>query len=283
MKKNYLLKPLVTKGIIFTLVILLICGSPSFAIASTSVSKVTVNYCRDMYNPTTMCPKIELGWSRVKGVTGYQVYFGVGYDKNNIKYKKIATTTRTTYKVNVVNDEYRPQERQFTVSNGDYDCYYNYKVRAYKIINGENYYGKFSAIKSTYILDSTYDGQSAYIAYMMLSYELKYPDTLKIHTVYLGPAQVFDKGSNEYLKREEAGAYQQLGRTIYVEYTAKNDLNMDVRGWIRVDVYPLKSDLTKFQPFISHPSGVPSSLEMTLNHIAVFKANKYIKVMQPIN
>jgi len=72
---------------------------------------------------------IKVSWSKVSGAKGYQVYRAVGKDGS---YKKVKTTTGISY----------------TDSNVKAGKNYYYKVRAYRVVNGNNRYGLYGGTKS---------------------------------------------------------------------------------------------------------------------------------------
>ncbi len=70
---------------------------------------------------------ITLTYKKVKNVVGYKIY-----RMENDKFVHIKTTNKTTYKD----------------SNLKYNKTYQYKIRAYKKVNGKTIFGKYSSIKS---------------------------------------------------------------------------------------------------------------------------------------
>ncbi len=68
-------------------------------------------------------------WNKVKGASQYEVYRSTS---KKGKYKKIATTKKTTY-----TDKKLKGKKK-----------YYYKVRVSKKINKKNYYSSYSAVKS---------------------------------------------------------------------------------------------------------------------------------------
>lgn len=70
--------------------------------------------------------KVSLTWDKVKGATGYQVY----YSDNGRKFTKLKTTTKTS----------------FSTTKLEKDSSFQFKVRAYSRVNGKTYYGAFSDV-----------------------------------------------------------------------------------------------------------------------------------------
>lgn len=74
--------------------------------------------------------KVTLQWKKVKGATGYAIYRKI----KGGKYKRIATVKgNTTFK--------------YTDKDLTKDSIYYYKIRAYRKVDGKNYYGKYSTVK----------------------------------------------------------------------------------------------------------------------------------------
>jgi fibronectin type 3 domain-containing protein len=73
---------------------------------------------------------ITLNWNQVNGATGYQVYM---YDNGINQWVQVKDMKSTTYKP------------------ADFSSYhtYQYKVRAYKLINGQKIYGSISSVSTT--------------------------------------------------------------------------------------------------------------------------------------
>ena len=71
---------------------------------------------------------IKLSWSKVFGADGYEVYRATSKKST---YKKVKTTVKTSFK----NVNLKAGKNYF------------YKVRAYKVIDGQKVYGEFSSVK----------------------------------------------------------------------------------------------------------------------------------------
>lgn len=97
--------------------------------ASVKVGKVTLNSA-EFFDGT-----VTLSWNKVSGASGYKIYMSDVYEGG---YKRIAT----------VSGNYR-SEHKFTAPKTD-DSYYYIKMRAYKVVDGKIYYGKYSDVKSFY-------------------------------------------------------------------------------------------------------------------------------------
>lgn len=74
--------------------------------------------------------RLRLNWSTVDGVDGYQIYF---YDKSQGKYIKLKTVSSDTL--------------TYVSKNLEPNTSYKFKVRAYKRINGKNYFASFAYLK----------------------------------------------------------------------------------------------------------------------------------------
>lgn len=92
-----------------------------------SVKKVTI---KKVKSPSKK--KIEVSWKKVSGVSGYQVY--VGLNKKFTKGKKTVTVKGASKTKAVIKNVKRKK-------------WYYAKVRAYKNVNGEKKYGKWSSVK----------------------------------------------------------------------------------------------------------------------------------------
>lgn len=113
------------------------------AFSRPSKVKITVslgNESADGKGPYDNVPKIN--WSKVAGATGYEVYRTI---EGKNRYKKIATTTATTFR-----DGYKRKNGYSSYKN------YEYKVRAYRVVNGKKIYGVFSE-SNHYVPDWTID------------------------------------------------------------------------------------------------------------------------------
>ncbi len=73
--------------------------------------------------------RIRLNWNKVSGASGYQIYY---YDKSTKKFTKLMTVSS--------------QELTYICTKLKASTEYKFKVRAYKKINGANYFGSFSPI-----------------------------------------------------------------------------------------------------------------------------------------
>ncbi|WP_455538463.1 GH25 family lysozyme [Terrisporobacter sp.] len=73
---------------------------------------------------------ISFSWDKIDDVTGYKIY---KYDEASKSYKHLKTI-----KDNNINT--------YTNKNLNSSSIYNYKIRAYKVIDGTTYYGKYSSI-----------------------------------------------------------------------------------------------------------------------------------------
>lgn len=73
--------------------------------------------------------RIRLNWEKVSGATGYQIYY---YNKSAKKYTKLMTISS--------------QDLTYVCTNLKASTEYKFKVRAYKRINGANYFGSCSSI-----------------------------------------------------------------------------------------------------------------------------------------
>ena len=95
-----------------------------------ALAKVTVGLDKAKITKKTAKKKqITLKWNKVTGAKNYQVYRAT---KKTGKYKKVATTTKTSY----TNKKLKKNKKYF------------YKVRAIAVAGGKTYQGAFSAIAS---------------------------------------------------------------------------------------------------------------------------------------
>lgn len=95
------------------------------SVAILPVSAVSVSQVKNLKVVETDEDEIEVRWSKIKGVNGYQVYIKA----ENGSWKKVLTT-----KDNEADIEKLSSAKTYTV-----------KVRAYKKSGSKNYYGKFSS------------------------------------------------------------------------------------------------------------------------------------------
>lgn len=82
---------------------------------------------------TSSTSNTKLYWNNVSGVNGYEVWM---YNSNSGKYEKIKTIKNAS-------------TLSYTKSNLSSSTIYKYKIRAYKIVNGNKYYGSFSKVLTT--------------------------------------------------------------------------------------------------------------------------------------
>ena len=73
-----------------------------------------------------------LKWKKIKGVSGYEIFYAIGKKKNWKRAKTIkkANTTKLTWK------KLKSRKK------------YYFKIKAYKIVGGKKYSGKYSKIRS---------------------------------------------------------------------------------------------------------------------------------------
>ena len=73
-----------------------------------------------------------LKWKKIKGVSGYEIFYAIGKKKNwkRAKTNKKANTTKLTWK------KLKSRKK------------YYFKIQAYKIVGGKKYSGKYSKIRS---------------------------------------------------------------------------------------------------------------------------------------
>ena len=75
---------------------------------------------------------ITLSWDKLDDITGYKIY---KYDSDSNSYKLLKTISNNT-------------TTKYTDSNLNSATAFKYKVRAYKVVDGSNYYGSYSNILS---------------------------------------------------------------------------------------------------------------------------------------
>ena len=88
---------------------------------------------------------VKISWSKVSGASGYQVYRKKASAKNWKCFKNVGAKKLSVID-NLYGNSYYPQGKNGPVGY-DYDdikYLWQYKVRAYKVINGKKVYGKFS-------------------------------------------------------------------------------------------------------------------------------------------
>ena len=79
---------------------------------------------------TTKASSVTIKWNKAEGVTGYQVY---RLNAKTKKYEKIATVKGES-KISYTNKKLKKGST------------YSYKVRAYKTVEGNEYFGSYSAV-----------------------------------------------------------------------------------------------------------------------------------------
>lgn len=169
---------------------------------------------------------IKLSWSKHTGVSGYRVY---SYNYKNKKWEYVGKTSSTSY----------------TIKKLKAGTTYEYRVRAYKTINGENYYGEYtSSIKTSTqtkkpsisklttkskkatISWKKVSGASGYEVYMATSKKGKYS---KIKTITKGSTTSYTKSSlkknkNCYFKIR---TYRTVdGKKVYSSYSSVKSIKI---------------------------------------------------------
>lgn len=171
-------------------------------------------------------PTYNLTWSKVKNAKGYQIYVRM---KDTLYWEKVATTSKAKYLLKF--DEYGDLVIH---TNDSYIA--QIKIRAYKKSNGKTTYGKFSKILNVDISYATPLYGDMTLSIRGLQDRLKYPSTLQIQSVYyaIEPLTSSEKTNESYV-----GRYRSI---LYLEYTAKNDLNLDRRGYLKSTIYKKAGD-----------------------------------------
>lgn len=103
------------------------CSKCGYIKSKTIATPSKVNDLKTTSQTTT---SIKLSWNKTTGTTGYEIY---QYNTSTKKWKKIKTTTATSY----------------TVSNLKKATTYKFKVIAYNKVNGTIKYGTYSSILTT--------------------------------------------------------------------------------------------------------------------------------------
>lgn len=107
-------------------------NASSATYATTDPKKVT-----GLKVTTTYTNKINLTWSKVSGASGYKLY---KYNSKSKSYVYLATVKGNTY-----------QDKKVSKNKT-----YYYKVRAYRTLNGKNYYGDYSSTLKAKAVLKTY-------------------------------------------------------------------------------------------------------------------------------
>lgn len=233
----------------------------------TKYSAVTSTYARPNKVVITKvtCPKencVRLYWNKVDGATGYQIY----------KRKKGTTTWKNTdYKNDKFSWKYSTKYNYAThmlttfATSGD-SAYskWEYKVRAYRTVNGKRVYGYFSAPKE-YVPDWTIDeiyeelwkyGESlAWTEYEYIEGKPNpdewngrelWPTDRKYHFKHCTGAYTFDGGENWYgvFTNPEHGPTTAPAGSTYESDTPENS-SWDVIWPERISYYDTKSSILK--------------------------------------
>ena len=82
---------------------------------------------------TSSTSNTKLYWNKAKGVSGYEIWM---YNSKTKKYEKIKTIKNAS-------------TLSYTKSKLSSSTIYKYKIRAYKTVNGDKYYGSFSKVLTT--------------------------------------------------------------------------------------------------------------------------------------
>ena len=126
MKKHLkTIKKVVSMALVCALVFTTLMPATSYAKVSVATPKLT--------SVTATSNKATVKWSKVPNATGYQVYRAVGNNKF-AKSMTIKGASKTTY----INIKLKSSTK------------YRYKVRAYRVVSGKTYYGKFSKYRTVY-------------------------------------------------------------------------------------------------------------------------------------
>lgn len=144
-----------------------------------SVGKVT-----GLKSKTLSNSEIQLNWSKVKGASGYTVYM-----RKNGKYNKLGDCKGTSYTVKKLPNATRE----------------NFKVRAYKTVNGKKVYGKYSANWNTATNPQACKG---------LKVSSVGTDSVKLSWTKIGC-------TNYRIYQNIKGKWKEIGKTTGTSYTVK--------------------------------------------------------------
>ncbi|HJI27038.1 MAG TPA: fibronectin type III domain-containing protein [Oscillospiraceae bacterium] len=151
----------------------------SITAEAASVGKVT-----GLKSNTLSNSEIKLKWSKVKGASGYTVYM-----RKNGKYNKVADTKSTTYTVKKLPNATRE----------------NFKVRAYKKVNGKKVYGSYSSNWNTATNPQPCKG---------LKVSSVNSDSIKLSWTKIGC-------TNYRVFQYISGEWKEIGKTTGTSYTIK--------------------------------------------------------------
>lgn len=151
----------------------------SITAEAASVGKVT-----GLKSNTLSNSKIKLKWKKVKGASGYTVYM-----RKNGKYNKVADAKSTTYTVKKLPNATRE----------------NFKVRAYKKVNGKKVYGSYSSNWNTATNPQPCKG---------LKVSSVNSDSIKLSWTKIGC-------TNYRVFQYISGEWKEIGKTTGTSYTIK--------------------------------------------------------------
>lgn len=119
-------------------------GKGSFSVVkSNKVAPATVKIEK------VSCPKdyqVKVAWNKVSGASGYQVYRSQKGKDNWKLFKSVSSKTTSVTDKMVGKMEYDSKGRKVGYDYSDLDKFWEYKVRAYRTVNGKKVYGNFSKI-----------------------------------------------------------------------------------------------------------------------------------------
>jgi fibronectin type III domain len=151
----------------------------SITAEAASVGRVT-----GLKSNTLSNSEIKLKWSKVKGASGYTVYM-----RKNGSYNKVADTKSTTYTVKKLPNATRE----------------NFKVRAYKKVNGKKVYGSYSSNWNTATNPQPCKG---------LKVSSVNSDSIKLSWTKIGC-------TNYRVFQYISGEWKEIGKTTGTSYTIK--------------------------------------------------------------
>ncbi len=142
-------------------------GKGSFsAVKSNKVAPATVNIEK------VSCPKdyqVKVSWNKVSGASGYQVYRSQK-GKNNWKlFRTVSNKTTSLTDKMVGKMQYDSKGRKIGYDYSDLDKFWEYKVRAYRTVNGKKVYGNFSKVcqwTPDWTIEEIYDWAWKYVEAM---------------------------------------------------------------------------------------------------------------------
>ncbi len=142
-------------------------GKGSFsAVKSNKVAPATVKVEK------VSCPKdyqVKVTWNKVSGATGYQVYRSQKGKDNWKLFKSVSNKTTAVTDKMVGKMKYDSKGRKVGYDYSDLDKFWEYKVRAYRTVNGKKVYGNFSKMcqwTPDWTIEEIYDWAWKYVEAM---------------------------------------------------------------------------------------------------------------------